>query len=70
MPLIVTVNTIAECLRTDCNSLEDKVLGHSKISSFVSQLYKYYIDMGTYPVKQFIIRWVFHIEWLLASRPT
>jgi len=24
MPLTVTVNTIAECLRTDCNSLGDK----------------------------------------------
>jgi len=24
MPLTVTVNSIAECLRTDCNILEDK----------------------------------------------
>jgi len=25
MPLIVTVNTTAECLRTDCNILGDKI---------------------------------------------
>jgi len=25
MPLIVTVNTIAECLRTDCNIMGDKI---------------------------------------------
>jgi hypothetical protein len=30
MPLIVTVNTIAECLRTECNVLEDNKTKNSK----------------------------------------
>jgi len=31
MPLLMTVNTIAECLRTDCNILGDKIIIKKKV---------------------------------------
>ena len=36
MPLIVTVNTTAECLRTDCNILGDNKKFHIKMNGAFS----------------------------------
>jgi hypothetical protein len=48
MPLTVTVNTIAECLRRDCNILGDKKM-HSKFTCGVNKLlYRETCVPGTY----------------------